>query len=402
MPASYDGTVYCWGDNLSGQIGIPSTTTCKAVGALIANEPCVDTPRLVTQLLQLGSQIVAGFAHTCALNAGIAECWGSNTFGELGDGTAGNQRTLPQNVLNSPVFTVLTAGPNATCGLSQTGVYCWGVVPFASQATTSVATPHIMDGMHNPGFFSSLVVGQQFACFVAVGSLQNENDCQGIDNDGQLGIPSNTSLFQMPTTCNPQLVSGGNSLMPPCLPNQKPIPFTDFLFPSSLSPVLRASAGLDYVCADVSNGNVQCVGNNLSGRLGSGLGGATNPNAAAVVNASGSSLQLHGVTTGLAHACALDANGYAWCWGRNQFGELGFGITGAGTFNFAQPVAGARKFRMLAAGGQHTCGIGTDNYVYCWGDNEFGQLGVGKNGLTGGTGFGVPTSTGTPTQVPAF
>ncbi|HUK33720.1 MAG TPA: hypothetical protein VLV86_07410 [Vicinamibacterales bacterium] len=383
----HDGTVYCWGDDALGQVG-PSTTTCKANGTLIATEPCVDTPTYVTQLSTIASQIVAGASHTCALNAGFAECWGSNLFGELGNNASGigTQQTLPQNVLNSPLFTVLAAGPNVTCGLSQTGIFCWGQGPLRSLAS-SVSKPTLVEATYtSSGFYSSLTVGKQFACFNSTASLFNENDCQGIDNDDQLGIPHNPAPFVMPID-----TGFGHTGQP----------FIDFLWASSLSPVLRASAGLDYVCADMTNGTVQCVGNNLNGKLGSGLNNATNPNATPVVSSSGS-LLLHGVTSGLSHACALDSGGNAWCWGLNQSGELGTGSTASGSSNFAQPVSGGHTFRMLAAGAHHTCGIGTDDYVYCWGDNEFGQLGIGKNALPSPNGFGSATSTGTPQQVPAF
>src|SRR5437868_822247 len=40
----YDGSIFCWGDDALGQIGISGTTLCKMAGSLTATEPCVDTP----------------------------------------------------------------------------------------------------------------------------------------------------------------------------------------------------------------------------------------------------------------------------------------------------------------------------------------------------------------------
>jgi alpha-tubulin suppressor-like RCC1 family protein len=89
---------------------------------------------------------------------------------------------------------------------------------------------------------------------------------------------------------------------------------------------------------------------------------------------------LHGVTVGQDHACALDPSGNAFCWGHGQWNQVGQTAIGS-----APPVAAPTpvavltsvQFRALAAGDQHTCGIGTDNHIYCWGRDEFGQLGIG-------------------------
>ena len=79
---------------------------------------------------------------------------------------------------------------------------------------------------------------------------------------------------------------------------------------------------------------------------------------------------------GRTHTCALDDRGYAWCWGRNDLGELGDGTrptdqtTAVPVFG---PFSGADE---VAAGAEHACALASDD-VYCWGDNAFGQLGDG-------------------------
>src|SRR5947209_3384400 len=62
----YDGTVYCWGDDLLGQLGPVTTKMCKG---MTTTDPCTDTPSQVATLSSIGSQIVAGASHTCAVNA---------------------------------------------------------------------------------------------------------------------------------------------------------------------------------------------------------------------------------------------------------------------------------------------------------------------------------------------
>jgi alpha-tubulin suppressor-like RCC1 family protein len=90
------------------------------------------------------------------------------------------------------------------------------------------------------------------------------------------------------------------------------------------------------------------------------------------------------VTVGRAHTCALNSAGDAFCWGSNEFGQLGsaIGATVCAREDRHIPcerspraVAGGLKFQRLAAGGGHTCGIAQNGRVYCWGDNQYGQLG---------------------------
>ena len=79
------------------------------------------------------------------------------------------------------------------------------------------------------------------------------------------------------------------------------------------------------------------------------------------------------VTTGGAHTCVLDGT-TARCFGWNAFGQLGSGSLDDGSAT-ARDVSDI-EFLALAAGGRHTCGIATDGAAYCWGFNGSGQLGV--------------------------
>jgi alpha-tubulin suppressor-like RCC1 family protein len=379
----FGGAVYCWGLDASGQVGINAVLSCRDTPVQNPKggsfgpptyQPCVDRPTYVTQLSSSGSQIAAGLSHTCALSGGVASCWGSNSLGELGDGTQ-NPRSLPQNVMGAPIFKRLSAGYWSTCAVGSSGAHCWGSQPYDPNAKPNSLTPKQLFSWNG---FTNVTVGNGFVCFVYVSGSWGELDCQGVDNHGQLGDPS-----WMPRDSNG-------------------VPFinTTVGSPIAYGSVLRASAGPDYVCADISNGTVQCVGSNSSGKLGLGMAGGDSIYAVQVNAPSG--VQLHGVTAGSDHACALDASGFAWCWGLGRYGELGNGTTGySNSFSTAQQVSGSVQFRSLAAGSRHTCGIATDNSVYCWGDNEYGQLGVGYNNL-GFSGFNYTTYIGTPQHVPAF
>ena len=73
------------------------------------------------------------------------------------------------------------------------------------------------------------------------------------------------------------------------------------------------------------------------------------------------------------HSCGITASGQAFCWGDNQFGQLGDG-SDVGT---SSPVAvsGGLLFTSVSAGGRHSCGMTAGGLAYCWGANEHGQIG---------------------------
>jgi alpha-tubulin suppressor-like RCC1 family protein len=58
---------------------------------------------------------------------GVAYCWGSNTFGQLGDGTSGNDRTRPVRVAGGLAFSAVASNGYHTCGITtRSRAYCWG------------------------------------------------------------------------------------------------------------------------------------------------------------------------------------------------------------------------------------------------------------------------------------
>ena len=84
------------------------------------------------------------------------------------------------------------------------------------------------------------------------------------------------------------------------------------------------------------------------------------------------------VRGGIFHTCALHLNGAAYCWGGNEWGQIGNGTV---TGNLEQaitspaPVVGGLTFSSLSVGGFDACGLATDEQLYCWGNNSFGALG---------------------------
>lgn len=81
------------------------------------------------------------------------------------------------------------------------------------------------------------------------------------------------------------------------------------------------------------------------------------------------------VSTGYIHTCGVATDNRVYCWGGNRRGMLGDGTTNRHLNPVA--VAGGLSFRQVSAGVWHTCGVTTDYRAYCWGYNHSGQLGDG-------------------------
>lgn len=145
----------------------------------------------------------------------------------------------------------------------------------------------------------------------------------------------------------------------------------------------KIGAGQDHGCV-IANGELLCWGNGTGGVLADG-----NINIHAVSYATLSANSTIGATDGTyaAHssidvgtnfACGL-VNGHVYCWGENGSGQLGMG----NTTDLSQPRAVPSLYNSVATkvstGANHTCAI-VYGQLYCWGDNSFGQLGIGSTG----------------------
>jgi alpha-tubulin suppressor-like RCC1 family protein len=83
------------------------------------------------------------------------------------------------------------------------------------------------------------------------------------------------------------------------------------------------------------------------------------------------------VAAGYAHTCAIKDDGSLWCWGDNNFGQIGDGTKK----NKYSPVKIIESGVVsVAAGGAHTCAIKKDRSLWCWGNNFYGQIGDGTEG----------------------
>lgn len=132
------------------------------------------------------------------------------------------------------------------------------------------------------------------------------------------------------------------------------------------------ATGANHACAVANNRHAYCWGKNDDGEIGIGATSLIEP-VPRLVALSGS---LRAVSAGSAHSCAIDLTGAAWCWGRETNGRLGRDGT-PGDPTVPEMVASSAHFAQVAAGGAHTCGLDTSGTAICWGADGSGQLGDG-------------------------
>jgi len=136
----------------------------------------------------------------------------------------------------------------------------------------------------------------------------------------------------------------------------------------------RMGGGESHVCAAPTPTDLRCWGSNAGGQIGD--GSTTRAPAPVVLGLSGVTL----VGGGASHSCALTSTGLR-CWGENDRGQLGLGVTGAPRTSPAAVVGLPGTATDLAMGSDHTCAI-SGGSVYCWGDNQSGQIATGTTSMT--------------------
>jgi len=343
------GGVKCWGANQYGQLG-NGTTTQTAVPV------AVDVSGLASGV----TAISAGGVHTCALTSGGGvKCWGAN-YGSVPVDVAG---------LASGVAAI-AAGYEHTCAVtSGGGVKCWGAnyqAQLGNGTTTDSLTPVDVSGFASG--VSAIAAGSSHTCALTSGGGVK---CWGYNGSGQTGDLS-TSLSSVPVDV-PGLTRG----------------------------VTAIAAGFAHTCALTSGGGVKCWGSNYVGELGIG----TTTGSSVPVDVSGLARGVSAIAASR-HTCALTSGGGVECWGDNYHGQLGNGTT----TNSSVPVdvSGlASGDSAIAAGEWHTCALTSGGGVKCWGDNYFGQLGIGAPcdssvpvDVPVDVDFATPSPTSEPTGTP--
>jgi alpha-tubulin suppressor-like RCC1 family protein len=392
-----DNYAYCWGYNNYGQLGVNSTSTAYTPVAVDrTTAPAVLSGKTVTQ-------ISAGFYHTCAITFdNVAACWGLGGNGQLGDNGTSNSsipvaviRTSPTAMSTTYTVRQISAGKYHSCVVADSTVFCWGnnntYGRLGNNSTSQYAYPvrvyngagdAVLDGQQ----VNSISASSDHNCV----SANTQSYCWG-NNDvyGKLGNNSN-GVSLIPVAVNitgvtvKNIVASGTTNLTresdgSVWRNYSQTTRMNLTELSELNELTlqTVSTGNFHTCA-LSSGNLAyCWGSNANGQLGNGtLNNQLSPKSidmTGVLNG----LTVSKISSGRYHTCAI-ANGAAYCWGYNNYGQLGDNSTTQRTSPVAVNVAGVlsgKTITQIGAGDYHSCALTSDNIMACWGNNANGQLG---------------------------
>jgi alpha-tubulin suppressor-like RCC1 family protein len=334
-----DGSMWCWGTGFLGQLGAGTTSSSPSP-------------------VQVGTQtnwafISSGGQHNCGIREdGTLWCWGNGSFGRLGLGDNTSSRLEPVQVGDATDWRQISAGGHHTCGVRDDGtLWCWGrgiERQLGIGTTMQRNTPTRVGSGSN---WAWVATGAWHTCAVRIdGSLW----CWGQGAEGRLGLGDVTDR-EVPVRVG------------------------------EMNTWARVTAGFAHSCGLMADGTLWCWGR--GGQLGlDDLAFRTEPEQV------GEEEDWQMVAAGGAHGCGLREAGTLWCWGGTAFGQLGIQDRVGDQYR-PVPVAHPQSMRKVSAYLEHSCGIATDGSLWCWGANWTGQLGV--PGLSLST---VPAQVGSDTD----
>ncbi len=306
----------------------------------------------------------AGYVHTCARRKnGKAYCWGSNDYGQLGDGTT-TDRYTPVAVKDIAGVASVAAGAGFTCLLLGDGtVRCWGRGDSGQLGYGGFGgkdSPTLVTDLTN---VRAITVGLEHAC--------------ALISDGTVRCWGGSAGSATPSAGVGTVESG--SPVPVTVPN--------------LSNVIGIDAGGAHTCAITMDGNAYCWGENGYGQIGDGTTGDVKTVPVLVKGLTA----VKDINAGMHHTCAVLKNGLGYCWGTNEHWQIGIGTNGAfGSGDYPTPVKiGGINWTHISAAQSHTCIITGDGALGCWGANGLG----GALGLGPSDGKEVPYNLAIPTEI---
>ncbi|MGI8702021.1 MAG: RCC1 domain-containing protein [Nocardioidaceae bacterium] len=293
--------------------------------------------------------VAVGTWHSCGIRLnGTLWCWGADKSGELGDGGRSPQ-FHPVQVGTRTDWVAVMAGHNTGCAIPEDGsLWCWGRGDHGQLGngdTGIVRTPVRVATATDTGWLA--ISGSNGG----YGYATDSHTC-GVRADGTAWCWGQNDLGQV-----------GNGTQ------------NDQLTPTRVGRSngwTSVSAGNGMSCGTRAGGGLWCWG---TGDLGNGA----NERELSPVRI-GTSSHWATVSVGAGHTCGTRTDGTLWCWGWNGTGAVGDGTT---TERFTPVQVGTKTtWVSVTAGSASTCGTRADGAALCWGANASGQLGNGTQADT--------------------
>jgi alpha-tubulin suppressor-like RCC1 family protein len=336
----------------------------------------------------------AGRLHVCAIATdGRVSCWGDGMYGQIGDGMM-TDRAVPTLVPQFPDVVDVGGGRYETCVARATGAaMCWGEGDsgqLGDGASMTSPTPVMVSAL------TGAVDVAPAAIHSCARLASGEVWCWGSGGNGRLGDGTGGSSpvpVRVSGIGDAQALSAGGSTSCAILGdgalrcwgynqngevgNNTMIDATTPEAPIGIGPVRAVSSRDNTTCAvREDDGGVMCWGRNDQGNCGTGMTSGNLLVPTQTRHDSGDPVTgAQEIAVGIDHACAL-IGGVVMCWGSDASGQLGDGISGGVRPN-ADPVVGLPTIVHIASAAYTTCAVDGGGTVWCWGQGTDGELGDG-------------------------
>ncbi len=333
------GDTHCWGSSQYQQLGSAVLTETCGNGTFA----CSSTPVRLENAPRF-TAVVASMWGTCGLDAsGRAHCWGFGLGGRRGPQLASSG--VPVEVPGGHTFAAIASSPtgNGTCGLASDGrAWCWGPSDGAAGSGQSQAFAGL-DPVAAPSKYVAISFGGQHGC-----GIDDSRDvyCWGTNQLGQLGAGASALNGGIRESAAPVRVGGRLRLD-------------------------RVVATAGYNCGLDSEGSLHCWGlgfpvdNRSAARSSRGFpahGALPIP-----IETPGAKWGVLGANTN--QVCGLSIDGALHCAATTP------NLRVSDQRRRANRVGGDQIFAAFAVGGSHACAINADGFAYCWGSSHVGQVG---------------------------
>lgn len=332
-----DNSLNCWGNNQFNQIG-------NGKGGKDTDKEKIPVKISDKKFKSVSSR----YLHTCAISeTNSLYCWGDARSGKLGTGESDNTQATPTKI-GTDTWEMVSCGGSHTCGINkEKHIWCWGDnsnKALGDGTTDSKLVPQKI----NKTQWKYVSAGGYHTCSI---TLDNDLYCWGANYAGQLGTGDNVSYAE------PKKISG--------------------------EKWIQVETGEDYTCAISVDRTMYCWGENKYGQLGN------NELYIHYTPTRVNDALWHTMAKAYSHTCAIKPDNRLFCWGKNDHGQIGDGtvahypdsqnpqITNP---KYAPVRITDKEWSTVTTGENHTCAIDINRILFCWGGNEFGQLGDGTSG----------------------
>lgn len=362
------GALYCWGSNENGQLG-DGTTVGHDLPLAVAAER---------------SWISVSVSETfgCAIDRdGRRACWGSNRTDRLGLGPGADSQLTPTERRGEiDTWVAVTTGVRSACGVLRDGhIKCWGSnrvgeLAIASDAATVDAPTAIASPYSD---WTNVEINETFACARRAGG---ELSCWG-DLEAALALPPSRSPIEIATAVRAvsvgrthvcRIIGGDLACAGDNTVGQLADPTATIIaMPTKvLGNWKHIAAGGSSTCAIDDLNRVWCWGAGYSDQLANDTGYRRLEPTLTLAPTLGNDTSQ--ITLATSHGCVYDDDGstrHTWCWGSTPTSSLG-----NGTSNSSVPVLIDNTQQSVLTARSHTCFLRFFERLTCWGENYAGHL----------------------------